>query len=105
MRILDAGNVGYPGELPVAERAAAAAGPPASPERGRRDDAERHVAVDLEAEERGPHGHATRVVLGAVDGVDDPTSAGSRRLISALLLSQHAVRGPSPREAIADHCL
>jgi len=55
----------------------------------------------LQRQQRRPHRHASREILGAVDGVDDPTPLGFAS--RATLLTENGVRGARRGEAAANH--
>jgi len=60
------------GQAPACPGAGPGRGPPAAAERGCRDHAEDGPSLVEQRDERRPHRDAADVVLGAVDGVDDP---------------------------------
>ena len=72
--------------------AGAFGGPPAAPQRRRGDNPHHGLAVHQQADQRGPHGHTTHEVLGAVDGVDDPLTPGKGDVATEFLSQQGVLR-------------
>src|SRR4029077_16913067 len=72
--------------------AAAAPGQPPLPERWGADDADLHLAVALDAQQRAEEGHAADEVVGAVDGVDVPAHGRPDSLLALLFADQAVVR-------------
>ena len=54
------------------------------------------VILVLEADQRGPDGHAADEVAGAVDGVDDPAKAGGPGRVTRFLAEEAVVRKLGP---------
>ena len=87
------------------ERPAAGGRPPPPPQRGGRDDADRHLAVLLQRQQRRPDRHAAHVALGAVDRVHDPAPAVAGRRGRAVLLAEDRIAWPRGRQPLAHRLL
>jgi hypothetical protein len=87
----------------VGEGTHTAFGPPATPERRRRHDADTRNAVLLERDQGRPDGDAAGVVACAVDRIENPAPASTAA--HPELLAEHAVAGTLHREPCADRLL
>ena len=83
---------GFSASCPKSPRSPAAPGIPALTEGWSRDDPELELAVDLECEQRSEQRDPADEVVGPVDRVDVPATAGRARLRAVFLANQAVLR-------------
>ena len=103
LRVFESADLGHADRRTIGERAAATHRPPGVAEGRRRADADAHLAVLLEREQRRPDRDAADVVLGPVDRVDDPTPV--RGPLGAELLAQQRIPGAGGDQPVPDELL